>query len=406
MNDIAIDSFDTLRAGGQPCVIVGAGIMGEALHYLGEQHGVAVSVLCDNNAAKTGRSVRGTPVLSVPEAAARYDGLPFLISVADIQDVVPQLLGLGQTRWIAGGQLLRHAKLPTGLFSAADDFVQFALDACLSCHHAYLHPDGLFLRSVDIVITERCSLKCSDCSNLMQYYASPVNRTLEEILRSIDSLCAVADEINEIRLIGGEPFMNKDIYAVMKRLLDEQRVHRIVVFTNGSIVPPAQWNTLLRDDKLFFVVTDYGGLVKNTARFVGHLREIGAAHYIQPPNNWTACSSIEQHDRDDAAQTALFGRCCAKYLYTMLDGKFYRCPFVAHVDNLGATPVFKEDSVRLDDWDGTPAQRQVLRERLSAYVSQLPFLRSCDFCAGRFLDDPKIEPASQTAQPLNFHAYR
>jgi hypothetical protein len=401
-----IGSFDALRNTGLPCVIFGAGIMGEALHYMCEKYGIPVQFLCDNNAAKIGQTVRGTPVISVEQATTLPKEVMYLISVADIQDVVPQLLRHGQTRWIAGGILLQNETLPANAFSAADDFVRFALDACISCHHAYLHPDGLFLRSVDIVITERCSLKCRDCSNLMQYYARPVNRSLDEIMRSIDGLCAVADEVNEVRLIGGEPFMNKDIYPIMQRLLEEPRVHRIVIFTNGSVVPPVHWDTLLRDPKLFFVITDYGGLVKNTELFVSRLREIGAAYYVQPPNNWTACSSIEPHGRSGEAQAQLFSRCCAKYLFTMLDGKFYRCPFVAHVDNLGATPQYAEDSVLLSDWDGSEEKRKTLREMMRQYIGKISFLQSCDFCAGRFLDDPKIEPALQVAQPITFRSYR
>lgn len=402
-----ITNFQAIRASGLPCAIFGAGIMGEVLHYLCEQHGITVAFLCDNNATKIGSRVRGTPVLSVQEATTQHGKVLFLISVADIQDVVPQLAHYGQTLWVAGGLLLQHTMLPANTFSTADDFVQFALDACISCHHAYIHPDSLFLRSVDIVITERCSLKCHDCSNLMQYYARPANRTLDEIMRSIDGLCAVVDDINEIRLIGGEPFMNKDIYPVMQRLLNESRIHRIVVFTNGSIVPPPHWDALLRNNKLFFIITDYGTLVKNTEGFVHKLRDIGAAHYVQPPNNWTACSSIEPRHRSDDAQTQLFQRCCAKYLFTMLGGKFFRCPFAAHVDNLGATPIFPDDYVHLDDWDGSAEHRQLLRKHMHNYVTRrLNFLQSCDFCTGRFLDDPKIEPAHQTKHPLTFQKYR
>ncbi len=34
--------------------------------------------------------------------------------------------------------------------------------------------EELVVNSLDVVVTEKCSLKCKDCSNLMQYYQSPV----------------------------------------------------------------------------------------------------------------------------------------------------------------------------------------------------------------------------------------
>ena len=38
----------------------------------------------------------------------------------------------------------------------------------------YLDPDLLFVRRVDLVLTEKCSLKCKD-SHIKQYYENPVN---------------------------------------------------------------------------------------------------------------------------------------------------------------------------------------------------------------------------------------
>ena len=33
-----------------------------------------------------------------------------------------------------------------------------------------------------------------------------------------------------------------------------------------------------------------------------------------------------------------FKQCCVKYVYTLLDGKLYRCPFIANANNLKAIP--------------------------------------------------------------------
>ena len=68
------------------------------------------------------------------------------------------------------------------------------------------------MRSVDIVITEKCSMKCVDCSNLMQFFEKPINYKIEDMTEAIDLICSYAHEIYEFRVIGGEPFMNKDIH--------------------------------------------------------------------------------------------------------------------------------------------------------------------------------------------------
>ena len=41
----------------------------------------------------------------------------------------------------------------------------------------------LNIKYIDIMITEKCSLKCKDCSNLMQYYQKPVNSDLNILIK-------------------------------------------------------------------------------------------------------------------------------------------------------------------------------------------------------------------------------
>ena len=67
----------------------------------------------------------------------------------------------------------------------------------------------LYLNSIDLVLTEKCSLKCKDCSNLMQYYAKPVDEDFDTLINSIDKILSNVGFIREIRIIGGEPLFIK-----------------------------------------------------------------------------------------------------------------------------------------------------------------------------------------------------
>ena len=62
----------------------------------------------------------------------------------------------------------------------------------------------IYMRSIDLMITTRCSLKCESCSNLMQYYVDPKNTDYENILQSLNILSQNVDEIAEFRIIGDE----------------------------------------------------------------------------------------------------------------------------------------------------------------------------------------------------------
>ena len=52
-----------------------------------------------------------------------------------------------------------------------------------------------------MVISEKCSLKCKDCSNLMQYYLEPRNFSFDQVKNEFEELTKNIKHIFEIRLI-------------------------------------------------------------------------------------------------------------------------------------------------------------------------------------------------------------
>ena len=74
------------------------------------------------------------------------------------------------------------------------------------------------MRSLDVMITTRCSLKCKNCSNLMQYYKNPENTDGSEIIKALDIIHNNVDFISEYRVIGGEPLMNRDWASIVNNL--------------------------------------------------------------------------------------------------------------------------------------------------------------------------------------------
>ena len=45
------------------------------------------------------------------------------------------------------------------------------------------------------------------------------------------------DKIYEFRVLGGDPFMNKDMYKVVNKLANYDKTEKVIVYTNGRIVP-------------------------------------------------------------------------------------------------------------------------------------------------------------------------
>lgn len=397
--------IQNIKSNDLPVIIFGAGIVGEAMFKACYSAGIKVECFCDNNANKTKFSEEDIKVIPVSDLKNQHKDAIFLISAADIKDVVEQLNTLGFSKWYPSGPFLNNFDVFSHKFTAPEDFVQYAVDTCLFCHDSYLTPDKLFLRSVDIIITERCSLKCRDCSNLTQYYKNPKSCSLEELVKSIDAFCAVIDEVNEFRVIGGEPFMNRDFDAVVKRLIDEPKVKKIIIYTNGTIVPPDDKIKSLKNNKILLMITDYGPLSRNLNALTQKLSSNNIAFYARKAQGWTDCSKIKSHYRSVEQQKEIFRNCCAKNTINLSDGKLYRCPFFANAARLRAVPDYKEDYIDLFqeplDATGIVATKNKVRD----YLLNKDYLKVCDFCSGRSFSDPEITPAIQTTKPLEYKQY-
>lgn len=123
----------------------------------------------------------------------------------------------------------------------------------------------LWCRRVDIpyfelVLTTRCTLRCESCYNLMQYF-SPKNTytcTFEGIKAALDSLFGVIDCVKNVRIIGGEPLLFKDIAKVVEYLDKESKVKSFNIVTNGTIKPKQDLlQALCKSCKCSVTISDY-----------------------------------------------------------------------------------------------------------------------------------------------------
>lgn len=394
--------IEYLKRSKVPVVIFGAGIVGEVMFYACRDAGIKVECFCDNNINKSRSPKCGLEVVPTAELKARYHDVVILISAADIKDVVAQLQLLGYLQWHASGLLLREYDIYRHEYSVPMDFVEYAVATCLFCHDSYLTPGKLFMRSVDIIITERCSLKCRDCSNLMQYYQKPVDCETGEVLKSIDLLCSYADEINEFRVIGGEPFMNKEFNVIIDKLVGQPRVRKIVIYTNGTISPKPEKLECLKHDKILLIITDYGALARRLAAFTELLRQNKISFYLQKAKGWTDCAKIIKFGRNDKEQKELFASCCAKNTLTLSAGRLYRCPFSANATRLKAVPDSQKDHLDLLTLSEKNTGADQVKKMIREFLLDKESLETCDYCQGRPFGAPEIEPAVQTAEPLKY----
>ncbi len=402
------------------CVyIFGADIAGKVVQKIIASDGVVTDGFIDNNKNKCDVSLNSVHVYH----SAKLDDLPrdsiILIASTYIADIIEQVESQGFYNWapisfiIDANDTVNYRELLDGDLQKnhsggefTKDFIDFAVSNMVNSQKKYLDPNLLFIRSVDLILTEKCSLKCKDCANLMQYYENPVNIGASELENDLEDLFSVADEVNEIRIIGGEPLMNKDFHKISLRAAEFDAVNKVVIYTNGTICPSDEKLRALQHPKVFVFITTYGDLSRNAEKLRNKMEEFGIQYNYQPAYGWTECGGISVWDRKPQENLEIFKNCCAKHFTTMTDGKMFRCPFSANVERLMAIPQADSDfaSVR-----GARLQSEAdnlrLKKRLKWFLRQKPVLAACDSCNGRTYGDAEITPGIQAKKPIEFAVY-
>lgn len=370
------------------CYIYGFSLAGK---WLSTEISCKVNGFVDTDQKKKNFEFNGYKV-SNPQDLSDKEPINFVVAAMDIHEILPNIkLKFPNANIYCLGEYLKNQKVEKKIDGKEKNFVEYSLKGVESCHKSFLDNDTKFIRSMDVVISERCSLKCVDCSNLMQFYESPQDISYEEILKDFDALLERVNHIYEIRLIGGEPFMNKEIYTIINYFLANEKISKIVVYTNATIPLKADEMKGFNNSKLVFFITDYGSLSKNTEKVKNILDEMSVAYRAVPPENWTDSAKIGKHSRNEIDNQAIFDKCCGKNLYTLMYGKLYRCPFTANAERLKAIPNEKDNSV-LVTADSS---------EISSFLYGQKYTPACDHCNGRSYDAPEIIAAIQTKDVID-----
>jgi len=403
------DCIENLKKDGNPVVIAAALKESEAIVNACREHGIKALAFCDSEKRKDGNTFHGLEVIHTPSLSKKFPKARILIATQQVQDVVDQLTDLGYSDFYSALELTKNYKVNSYSHKISNSFMETRLSIYNKSHEAYFDFDKTYMRSVDVMITTKCSLKCESCSNLMQYYDDAKNTDSIPTLKALEVLHKNVDHISEFRVIGGEPLMNKDWHKIVHGILEKNPGRQVFIYTNGTISPKDELLEKFANNKsVNFVITEYGALSKNLKKLQGQLDKFNISYSSTPAGHWVDCSTIKHHKRSAAQLKEVFKQCCVKYLYTLLNGKLYRCPFIANAANLNAIPDNPADYVNLfSDKD--------INKQIKRLVKGAKFFPGCDFCVGRPYDpsskigyDGKgmIKAGIQTKKPLEFKTYK
>lgn len=383
--------FEAVKYGARPIIIYGASTFGEYTLVILRHLGIEPVCFCDQG--RKGEIVQGVKVYDYQHILSIKDAVVLLAVGTALKEVTEFLQEKGITEIFSIYQFVFGENgLDVNQISAArQDLYYFKHLYQFALEHLEKE-EGLF--TLDWVITEKCSLRCRDCSNLMQYYGLPQNYAAADLQKNLDTILRITGKIFDLRVLGGEPFMNPEMAEIIRKYLADPRVVNITIYTNATILPNEEIIQVLKHPKVKCQISNYGSLVKNFDNFVKVMQEKEIRYTVTETGLWQDLGKLENRGKTEQEMRYTFFGCECNNLLTLLGDKIYRCPFSAHGRNLEAIPDMEEDRVSLCGSD------EYILKKLKYLLKEKSFDYACGYCNGR--SGSSIEPAVQSAEPMPY----
>ena len=396
-------NLDEIKKNSNPVALFGAGDIATLAYHALKKRNIKVNFVCDSNEKKQGNLFYGIKIISPNELVSKSHDVAIFICNNQYIETVFSFLKKMKFNYIYDlVELLKNTDFSE--FNLDQNiFTKLSIERQVDLHEKnYLKIKNAVSRkldipSIDIVITERCSLKCVACSNLMQYYHKPQNSDRDLLFRSIDKLMNCIDNLYEFRVLGGDPFMNKQMYETVNKLVEYKNAKQVTVYTNATIMPKGLNLECLKHKKVRVQITNYGKLSYKHEELVKYCKTNNIPCVTERVKKWQDVGTINYENKTIEELESLFKRCCTNSVLTFLHGKLYRCPTSAHGTNLKAIPDKPEDIVNLSD---DTIDMEKTRKQLEDFYYNKKSITACYYCKGRDYAFGEIDAAIQTRRPL------
>lgn len=368
-------------------IVYGAGRYGELAYWGLQAMNLQVDFFVDRNRA--GETYLGAAVLSPEELKQYTQNIILIASYNYFNEILSYVESIG-AEYVYDILTLLTIKYDESILSEylRDEKHNYKKYQNVIENVAY---EKFVINHCEVVVTECCSLKCRDCANLMQYYEHPEKISAEEIIFSFGNFLNTIDDLLDLRLLGGEPFIYKDLDKIIDAFGTNEKVKRITVYTNSTVLPSESVTASMKANHVVVHMSNYGKASRKVKELEELLIRNGIEYYIHEYQEWHDVGGVQRRNFSEKALQKIFDTCIMATCYSFYRGKFYLCPRAAHGERLG---LFSNPADEFVDFTGH-INLSEKRKELQELVIRRKYLVACDYCNGSSLKSKSIPAAIQ-----------
>lgn len=248
---------------------------------------------------------------------------------------------------------------------------------------------------IEIPITTRCTLKCAECVNLIQFYKKPYHIPEEDIISDIRKLSNVSKEILWLRILGGEPLLHPGLANIIEQILPLTNIKTIQIVTNGTLLFDERMVNLLKNNKRLSVdISNYEEMSSKQGELIKQLEDNNIKYYTQKERIfWTAQADCSCRKRSKDEIKDILSKCSMDCI-SLLNGEIHLCPRSSHGMDLGIVPRNKRDYYNLRQMKSIKEGKKQLYNLLNT-----DSISACNYCdVYRWEELPEVKAAEQISK--------
>ena len=186
-----------------------------------------------------------------------------------------------------------------------------------------------------VQLTQKCTLKCRGCNNLMPLYSKAEHFEIQDIVNNVNNLLNKVDRIIVMELLGGEPFLYPDLDKVINQVGQISQIDVIEITTNGTLLPSVEILNLLKKYNVLVRISKYKKSIRLN-ELIDSLKEQGIRYEVLDELVWTDSSNTKMRQMNSFEELITNYKCKSpKYCKTLSNGKMFLCARAASLYDLG-----------------------------------------------------------------------
>lgn len=233
------------------------------------------------------------------------------------------------------------------------------------------------VKSLEIHVSYHCNLSCKGCSHMTPLEKekfideSDIYDTLKILSKYLH--CEV------IRLIGGEPTLNRNLSSIAKNIKEINIADKIAIATNGIFIDKIQEDVLKNVD--IFEISNYHYSEHLTNKIINWAKDVKEKYniktYIYMYKYFRESISYLKNKDTDLIKK-IYDTCIVSHdwqCFNVFEGYFFKCPQAMAISRNIENNFMDINGIKIED-------NSNLEEKLYEYINDDKPLKACSYCLG------------------------